>query len=128
MVRNFIVGVTIAVCGIAPAHATEFLAAIDDVPLAAGLTEAPEPVVFESEQGRVVRTSAQGHVGSSDIAAFYVASLPQLGWTRTADLQSLSFERENETLRIAMREPANNMPVTVSFELIVKLASSRLPE
>ena len=30
------------------------LRAIDDVPLVAGLTEKPEPVVFESDQGRVV--------------------------------------------------------------------------
>lgn len=112
----------------APAHATDFLKAIDDVPLVAGLTELADPLVFESDQGRVVRTSAEGQVGGSEISAFYIATLPSLGWTRTEDLRRLSFVRENEELNLQIREPANNRPVTVSFELIVKLASTRLPE
>jgi len=112
----------------APAHANEFLKAIDDVPLVAGLTEMPDPVVFESDQGRVVRTSAEGRVGGSEISSFYIATLPSLGWKRTEDLNRLSFVRESEELNLQIREPASNRPVTVSFELIVKLASTRLPE
>lgn len=118
----------VAFLATAPAHATEFLKAIDDVPLVAGLAELPEPVVFESDQGRVVRTSAEGNVGGSEISSFYLASLPALGWKRTEDLNALSFVRENEELNLQIREPANNAPVRVSFELIVKLASTRLPE
>lgn len=131
MLRHFTVGVVMlmgAACASVPANASGFLVAIDDVPLMAGLVEQPEPVIFESENGRVVRTSAEGQADGARISAFYEASLPQLGWTRTADTQALAYERENETLRIAIREPANNQPVRVSFELIVKLASSRLPE
>ena len=117
-----------AIVAAAPAHAADFLTAIDDVPLAKGLAELPDPVVFESDQGRVVRTSAEGQVGVTEISAFYIASLPSLGWKRVESDASLAFERENERLSITMREPANNRPVTVSFELIVKLASTRLPE
>ena len=118
----------IAFLATAPAHATEFLKAIEDVPLVAGLSELPEPLVFESDQGRVVRTSAEGQVAATEISSFYLASLPALGWKRTEDPNSLSFIRENEELNIQIREPASARPVTVSFELIVKLASTRLPE
>lgn len=118
----------VVISAAAPAHAADFLAAIDDVPLAKGLTELPDPVVFESDQGRVVRTSAEGQVGATEISAFYIASLPALGWKRVEGDASLAFERENERLSIMTREPANSRPVTVSFELIVKLASTRLPE
>ena len=118
----------VATLAAAPAHANEFLKAIDDVPLIAGLIEMPEPVVFESDQGRVVRTSAEGQVGGTAITDFYTATLPSLGWKRTEDLNRLSFIRENEELNLQIREPASNSPVRVSFELIVKLASTRLPE
>lgn len=118
----------VAVLAAAPAHATEFLKAIEDVPLVAGLTESAEPVIFESDQGRVIRTQAEGHVSATRISEFYAASLPGLGWKRTDDADALAFARENEVLRIAVREPASNKPVRVQFELIVKLASTRLPE
>ncbi len=111
-----------------PAHATEFLRAIDDVPLVAGLTEKPEPVVFESDQGRVVQTVAEGQVGATEISAFYIATLPSLGWKQADDQAGLAFARENERLTIHIREPRSSDPVRVQFELVVKLASSRLPE
>ncbi len=122
------VALAAAACAAAPAHASGFLAAIEDVPLMAGLVEEPEPLVFESDRGRVVRTAAEGQVDGARIAAFYEASLPQLGWTRMAVAEGLAWERESETLRIVVSEPVNSRPVRVSFELIVKLAPSRLPE
>lgn len=119
----------VAVLAVAsPAHATDFLQAIEDVPLAAGLSEEAEPVVFESDQGRVVQTTAAGNVKPSDIALFYTASLPALGWKPVDGADALSFGRENEQLKITIHEPANAAPATVRFELIVKLASTRLPE
>lgn len=116
----------VATIAVAPAHAADFLKAIEDVPLIAGMTEQAEPVVFESDQGRVVKTVAEGQVDGARISSFYVATLPSLGWKQVAD--GLSFERENERLNITVREPASNRPVAVQFELIVKLASTRLPE
>jgi hypothetical protein len=110
-----------------PAHATEFLRANDDVPLVSGLTETADPVVFESDQGRVVRTSAEGHVGGAEISSFYSQTLPALGWKPVGGETGV-FERESERLTLRVREPAKNAPVRVEFELVVKLASSRLPE
>jgi hypothetical protein len=118
----------LAVFAAAPAHATDFLKAIDDVPLVKGLTEMPEPIVFESDQGRVVRTSAEGNVDGAQVSSFYTASLPALGWRPIASDAGLVFERENERLTIGVREPSSNQPAQVRFELIVKLASTRLPE
>ena len=75
MLRHFASAIVIAAaaaCASAPAaHATKFLTAIDDVPLPQGLTEKPEPLIFESDQGRVVRTSAEGNIGGDRISAFY---------------------------------------------------------
>ncbi len=124
---SFVLAAAVALAA-APAFATDFLRAIDDVPLAAGLTEEAEPVVFESDQGRVVQTVAAGHVRTAEVADFYVTSLPALGWKHLPSDTALSFERENERLNITMREPASAAPVTVRFELIVKLASTRLAD
>jgi len=127
--RIFSASLSIAVvaCAAMPAHATEFLRAIDDVPLVSGLTETADPVVFESDQGRVVRTSAEGHVGGAEISSFYSQTLPALGWKPVGGETGV-FERESERLTLRVREPAKNAPVRVEFELVVKLASSRLPE
>ena len=126
--RHLAVAVIVAVAAAAPAHAADFLKAIEDVPLAKGMTEQPEPMVFESDQGRVVKTSAEGSVGASDIAEFYEQSLPALGWKRVAGAAGLAFERESERLNIVVAEPRSNRPVRVTFELVVKLASTRLAE
>ncbi len=130
MIRIAIASLSIAgvACANTPAHATEFLRAIDDVPLVAGLTEKPEPVIFESEQGRVVQTIAEGQVGATTISTFYIVTLPALGWKQASGQSGLAFERENERLTITVREPRSSDPVRVQFELVVKLASSRLPE
>jgi hypothetical protein len=116
----------------APAHATDFLHAIEDVPLAAGLTEEAEPLVFESDQGRVVRTRASGNADYSALRSFYLASLPQLGWTLQGEPDAhgpIHLVREHEILTVSI-EPAGGVdsPVSVVFELVVKLASTRLPE
>lgn len=114
----------------APAFATDFLQAIEDVPLAEGLHEQAEAVIFESDQGRVVRSTAVGETTAQDVTLFYLATLPALGWTRSdaGDPAAYVFERENEVLRIDVRQPTPGEPVDVRFELIVKLASTRLPE
>lgn len=111
----------------APAHAGTFLLAIEDVPLAPGLAEAPEPVVFESSFGRVIRTTAFGSADYTATRDFYVETLPALGWAREGD--SLAFVRETERLVIALEPAAGvNSPLNVIFELVVKLASSSLAE
>lgn len=125
--RHLAVAVVVAVAAAAPAHAADFLKAIEDVPLPKGMTEQGEPVVFESEQGRVVKASAEGQVGATEISSFYEQSLPALGWKRIEGA-GFSFERENERLNIAVREPASARPVRITFELVVKVASTKLAE
>lgn len=116
-----------ALVAAAPAHAADFLKAIDDVPLMPGFAEESEPLIFESDQGRVIRTHALGQAGGSRISDFYLSTLPALGWKRQ-DGDTLTFERESERLTIQIREPASSLPVEVRFELVVKLASTKLPE
>lgn len=115
----------------APAHAADFLKAIDDVPIPAGLTETAEPTVFESGQGRVVRTNASGNADYTTVRDFYLKSLPALGWRREGDGAGgkLVFVREHERLTVSVEPAAGvNSPLNVIFELVVKLASTKLPE
>ncbi|MFT3722570.1 MAG: hypothetical protein QM773_03200 [Hyphomonadaceae bacterium] len=121
----------VAVLGAAPAHATDFLKAIEDVPVFPGLAEAAEPVVFESDQGRVVRTNTDGRADYGAVRDFYLASLPSLGWKRegAGEHGPFVFTREHERLTLSI-EPAagTGSPINVIFELVAKLASTRLPE
>ena len=132
MLRHFASAIVIVVataCASAPAaHATQFLTAIDDVPLPPGLTEKPEPLIFESDQGRVVRASAEGNIGGDRVSAFYAETLPALGWKPVQEPDGVVYAREDERLTIRIREPANMAPVRVEFELVVKLASTRLAD
>lgn len=121
----------VVVVAAAPAHAGDFLNAIDDVPLFAGLTETAEPVVFESDMGRVVRTNASGNADYAAVRDFYLASLPSLGWKREGDAVGgkLVFAREYERLTVSVEPAAGvNSPINVIFELVVRLASTKLPE
>jgi hypothetical protein len=115
----------------APAHAADFLRAIEDVPSPAGLTETAEPTIFESEQGRVVKTNAAGSAEYATVRDFYLRTLPSLGWARENDEPGgkLAYTRENERLTLSI-EPAAGVdsPLNVIFELVVKLASTRLAE
>jgi hypothetical protein len=132
VLRHFASAIVIVVAagsaGAPAAYATQFLTAIDDVPLPNGLTETPEPVIFESDQGRVVRTSAEGNLGGASVSAFYAETLPALGWKAVEGPDGASYAREDERLTIRIRAPAGPAPVRVEFELVVKLASTRLPD
>jgi hypothetical protein len=128
---HFLVALSVAAVAAAPAHAADFLKAIDDVPLFAGLSETAEPVIFESDQGRVVRTNASGNADYAAVHDFYLASLPALGWKpeRQAAGGKLVFAREHERLTLSIEPAAGvNSPLNVIFELVVKLASTKLPE
>jgi hypothetical protein len=98
---------------LAPAGA--FLSGIEDVPLAPSLTEAPGGgVSFDSPGGRIVEAEASGQVAAEQVAAFYSATLPQLGWT---DSGKLVFRRENEVLRITIQSVPPKGTVVVRFNL-----------
>lgn len=80
------------------AEVTAYVAGIDDLPLMPGLTPVPDTgVVFDKPSGRIVETYAEGEVGRAQVAAFYTATLPQLGWRAR---QSNVFVREGERLSL----------------------------
>ena len=79
-------------------EATVYVAGIDDLPLMPGLTTVPDTgVVFDKPSGRIVEAYAEGAVGRAQVAAFYTATLPQLGWRAR---QSNIFVREGERLSL----------------------------
>ncbi len=89
-----------------------YLRAIDDLPLMPKLAEVEdEGVVFDKPMGRIVISLAQGEVGEAEVAAFYAATLPQLGWTPEG---KTTFRREGEVLRITFEGRA---PLLVRFSL-----------
>ncbi len=77
---------------------TAYVAGIDDLPLMPGLMAVPDAgVVFDKPSGRIVEAYAEGEVGRAQVAAFYTATLPQLGWRAR---QSNVFVREGERLSL----------------------------
>ena len=84
--------------GARAAGGTAYAVGIDDLPLMPGLTAVADAgVVFDKPSGRIVESYAEGAVARSAVAAFYAATLPQLGW-RTR--QSNVFVREGERLSL----------------------------
>jgi hypothetical protein len=97
----------------AESAAQGFLGGVEDLPLMAGLSEVPEArVVFDKPGGRIVEAFAVGEVGAAEVAAFYGAALPQLGWTRVGEG---AFEREGE--RLAIDVAGDGGGVTVRFSI-----------
>lgn len=86
-----------------------FLQAIDDLPLAPGLIEQPAAgVTFDTPQGRIVEAVADGATTAEAVTAFYVETLPELGWTRRT---ALAFAREDELLRLEMQPGGRGLVV-----------------
>jgi hypothetical protein len=124
-----IAGLTLAAALLAaPASAGAFLKAIADMPLMDGLTEQAEPVVFESDRGRIIRTSAEGKTDGSAVWKYYVETLPALGWAREGDTGKFRRGSEQLTVEVLRMAGDGRAPTIVNFELVVKLASSKLPE
>ncbi len=81
----------------AEGHAA-YLAAVADLPLMPGLAEVPGAgLVFGQPSGRIVEAYAQGAVSRAAVRAFYLDTLPNLGWRVKAEAL---FQREGEELRL----------------------------
>ncbi len=81
----------------AEGHAA-YLAAVADLPLMPGLAEVPGAgLVFDQPSGRIVEAYAQGAVSRAAVRAFYLDTLPNLGWSAKAEAL---FQREGEELRL----------------------------
>ncbi len=92
----------LAAQGPAPAalaeEAAAFMAGVADLPLMPGLAEVPDAgVVFDKPAGRIVEVYAEGAVSRAAVTAFYLRTLPNLGWRAKAEAL---FQREGELLRL----------------------------
>ena len=75
-----------------------YLMAVTDLPLMPGLAELPEAgLIFDQPSGRIVEAYAEGAVGRAAVTAFYLDTLPNLGWRAKAEAL---FQREGEELRL----------------------------
>jgi hypothetical protein len=95
------------------AVAAAFFSAIEDMPLAPGLTEAPgASTVFDKADGRIVQLVATGPVTQDQVLRFYADALPQLGW-RQADART--WRREAERLTIEVRPKGRDAELRISI-------------
>ena len=79
-------------------EAAAFMAGVADLPLMPGLAEVPDAgVVFDKPAGRIVEAYAEGAVSRAAVTAFYLGTLPNLGWRAKAEAL---FQREGELLRL----------------------------
>ncbi len=79
-------------------EAAAFMADVADLPLMPGLAEVPDVgVVFDKPAGRIVEAYAAGAVSRAAVTAFYISTLPNLGWHAKAEAL---FQREGELLRL----------------------------
>jgi hypothetical protein len=80
-----------------PAAQAVFFSDVEDLPLMSGLREiVDEGMVFDKPEGRIVEAIAIGTVSGEAIAAFYNATLPELGWEQ---IGSDTFSRSGEVLQ-----------------------------
>ncbi len=87
----------------APAFAdARFFATLEDVPLAPGLEERVSGFSFEGAGGRVTSALAEGRATPGAVRAFYVETLPQLGWSFSPGGDDLVFLRGRERLTLAI--------------------------
>jgi len=101
--------------GAAPsAQNPAYLSGVDDLPLMAGLSEAPDQgVIFDTPDGRIVEAYASGPVGAETVRKFYQVTLPQLGWAQAGPGQ---FVREGEQLTVEILDPGPTS-TSVRFQL-----------
>ena len=94
--------------------AASFFIAIEDMPVAPGLTEkADSGVTFGTAGGRIVSVEAHGNAGIPAVRAFYAKALPPLGWVSNG---TDAYRRDNE--RLTLRFAAGNGQLTVLFRVV----------
>jgi len=95
----------------------EYLAAVADLPLPPGLVEdVGAGISFDKPEGRIVEALARGAVAKTDVAAFYRAALPGLGWKPLADDRAGShWQRGGEILRVDIVDAGD--PLLVRFSI-----------
>ena len=96
------------------ALSVSFFTAIEDMPVAPGLTEkADSGVTFDTPGGRIVSVEALGNVRIPAVRAFYAKALPPLGWVSYG---TDAYRRDGE--RLTLRFAAGNGHLTVLFRVV----------
>ena len=63
------------------AAGTAYFSALEELPVAPGMTEEAQSAVrFDQPEGRIIVLQALGRMGEPEISAFYGKTLPALGW------------------------------------------------
>lgn len=89
---------------------TAYLSGADDIPLPPGWSE-NATTTFEGIDGRLTEAEAGG--APADIAAFYRAALPPLGWSESPG-EELMFRRGRERLTITPSEGGARFIITAT--------------
>lgn len=108
----------VALVGQVRAQEPNYLEAVSDLPLPPGLVEDVDAgISFDKPEGRIVEALARGAVAKADVAAFYRAALPGLGWKPlVADPSHSRWQRGGETLRVDIVDGSNPLIVRFSIE------------
>ena len=110
-------GLAFMCAGAALAADPQYLTAVTDLPLPPGLVEEVDAGVnFDKPEGRIVEALARGAVAKADVAAFYRAALPGLGWKPLVDDQAGSrWQRGGEILTVDIVDSGD--PFVVRFSI-----------
>jgi hypothetical protein len=95
------------------AIAAAFFSAMEDMPLAPGLTEVPgASTLFDKANGRIVQLVATGPVARDQVLRFYADTLPQLGWRPAG---ATTWRREAESLTLEVRPKGRDAELRISI-------------
>jgi hypothetical protein len=101
----------------APAFAeVRYFSTIEDLPLAPGLEEAGRGIYFDSASGRITGALAQGAAAPGAVTAFYMETLPALGWALSPGAGSpgeIVFLRDREQLALLITPTAEGSEMQV---------------
>ncbi|HEY9078718.1 hypothetical protein [Magnetovibrio sp.] len=112
----FSLAAVVAVVLAVSSHAAEqsrFSSVIDDLPLMDQMVEADDGMTFTTPAGRIANVEATTTLSRKEVLDFYAATLPQLGWTKTA---AATFVREGEMLNVTFEQTGSAM--TVRFAIL----------
>lgn len=98
--------------------ATTYFRAIPDLPLPPGFAESSAATAFDGTEGRLVMVEAVGSTSADRVRAFYVESLPALGWSFSpAGESELLFLRGRERLSLTTSGDASRLRLQVQLTI-----------
>ncbi len=111
------------VCAAPAAAETAYFAAASDVPLPNGFAESGEGWTMAVDGGQLTEMRAEGSRPAAAVRAFYVESLPALGWSFSPQANDdLVFLRGREQLLFSLSAPDAGVTL-IRARLLVQPAS-----